>query len=65
MNQLLRLLKRTWIDWAVFVSMVVAVARCKSPFLDVFFTVGALAAAAVGIRKTWQMVGRDPRRSAP
>ncbi|MCX4529863.1 hypothetical protein OG982_29925 [Streptomyces sp. NBC_01551] len=55
MNGLMVLLKRTWIDWAVFVCMVVTASRCKSPFLVVFFTVVALVAAVVGVRKTWQV----------
>ncbi|MFB7234896.1 hypothetical protein ACFCXK_08965 [Streptomyces sp. NPDC056269] len=56
MNRLLALLKRTWVDWAVFVYMVVTASRCRSPFLVVIFTVVALVAAVVGVRKTWQVI---------
>jgi hypothetical protein len=62
------LLKRTWVDWAVLVFMVVSAARCKSPFLVAFFTITACAAAVAGVRKTWQLVrplaGAGPTRSA-
>ncbi|MFE5973692.1 hypothetical protein ACFQ64_16215 [Streptomyces sp. NPDC056460] len=56
MNRLVALLKRTWVDWAVFVYMVVTASRCNSPFLVVIFTVVALVAAVVGVRKTWQVI---------
>jgi len=55
-NGLVALLKRTWVDWAVFASMVVLALRCRSPFLVVFFTVAAIGAAVFGVRQTWQAV---------
>ncbi|MFB7374891.1 hypothetical protein ACFC0D_34195 [Streptomyces sp. NPDC056222] len=63
MNGLAASLKRTWVDWAVFVYMVVTASRCKSPFLVVFFTVAALVAAIVGARKTRQVA--RPVRTEP
>ncbi|MFE7750331.1 hypothetical protein [Streptomyces sp. NPDC057428] len=63
MNGLVALLKRTWVDWTVFVSMVVLALRCRSPFLVVFFTVAAIVAAVFGVRKTLQAV--RPDRSEP
>ncbi|MFD7231182.1 hypothetical protein [Streptomyces sp. NPDC059881] len=67
MSGLAALLKRTWVDWAVFLWMVVTAARSKSPFLVVFFSVTALAAAVIGGRKIWRLVrpaGSAPTRSA-
>ncbi len=61
MNGLVPLLKRTWVDWAVFVYVVVTAARCKSPFLVVFFTLVALVAAVVAVLKTRRLMrGADP-----
>ncbi len=56
------LLKRTWVDWAVVVYMVVTAARCESPFMIALCTVVAVVAAVVGARTTWQLV-RVPRNS--
>lgn len=59
MSGLVALLKRTWVDWAVFVSMVVLALRCRSPFLVVFFMVAAIGAAVFGVRKAWRPVRPD------
>ena len=37
MSRIGALIKRTWLDWAVFVYLVVTATRCKSPILIVFF----------------------------
>ncbi|MFG2774781.1 hypothetical protein [Streptomyces sp. NPDC048350] len=63
MNRSVAVLKQTWVDWSVFVWMVVTASRCKSPIVVVFFTVAALVAAVVGVRKAWQVV--RPVRSEP
>lgn len=55
MSRIGALIKRTWLDWAVFVYLVVTATRCKSPILIVFFTIVALAVAVVCVRKTWRM----------
>ncbi|WP_225802729.1 hypothetical protein [Streptomyces sp. NK15101] len=51
-------LKRTWLDWAVFVCMVVIAARCKSPIAAGLFTALAAAVALVAARQSWKLVRR-------
>ncbi|MET9435813.1 hypothetical protein [Streptomyces sp. NPDC006551] len=56
MSGVMTLLKRTWVDWAVFGYMVVTAARCKSPIAAGLFTVFAVVVAVLAVRKSWQLV---------
>ncbi|MFB6837595.1 hypothetical protein [Streptomyces sp. NPDC056361] len=58
MSGVAELLRRTWLDWAVFVYMVVAAARCKSPIAAGLFTAFAAMVALVAARQTWKLVHR-------
>ncbi|KOG22563.1 hypothetical protein ADK34_21700 [Streptomyces viridochromogenes] len=61
------LLRRTWVDWSVFVCMVVAAARCRGPIAAGLFTVFAVAVAVVAARESWKLVQLadiGPTRSA-
>lgn len=51
-------LKRTWLDWAVFVCMVVLAARCKGPIAAGLFTAFAAAVALVAVCQSWKLVHR-------
>lgn len=51
-------LKRTWLDWAAFVYMVVIAARCKSPIAAGLFTAFAAAVALIAVRQSWKLVRR-------
>ncbi|MFD3993371.1 hypothetical protein [Streptomyces sp. NPDC058583] len=51
-------LKRTWLDWAVFVCMVVIAARCKSPIAAGLFAAFAAVVAVVAARQSWKLAHR-------
>ncbi|MFD7569309.1 hypothetical protein ACFV6U_02095 [Streptomyces sp. NPDC059810] len=51
-------LKRTWLDCAVFVCMVVIAIRCKSPITAGLFTAFAAVAAIVAVRQSWKLAHR-------
>lgn len=67
MRGVVMVLRRTWVDWAVVVYLVVAAARCKGPIAAGLFAVFAVAVTLVAARESWktvQLAGIGPTRCA-